>query len=371
MPSDTHAVEGGKATSGMARKGSQKESSAIRLSEFLKKPPTEPKPVYILRGTDPYLLSQARQAIRAQVLGPGDPGMALMEVDGPDAVLADVLDALRTPPFLAPRRLVGVREADPFITQHRAVLERYLTEPSPCGSLCLEVESWNESTNLAKQVTKVGLLIQCEAADPAAIPGWLRHEAQTRYQKTLTPAAAQMLTEYLGPDFAALTSAVDMLALYAGASPTIDAPDVDALVARGHHERIWALCDATAERNLPRALELLDAFWTEGMAAPQIVGAMRPTFRQLVRARALSRRMSLDDAMARAGVPYFARNRVRGMVRALSDAHLAAAYQTLVDADLQSKTMPDDRLAMETMIHRLCNPEAARFSGSPGSGPAD
>jgi DNA polymerase III delta subunit len=168
-----------------------------------------------------------------------------------------------------------------------------------------------------------------------------------------------MLVEYLGLDFAALLAALDMLALYTEAGTVIDTPQVDALIARGHHERVWALCDAVAEGQIPRALELLDAFWAEGMVAPQIVGLLRPTMRQLVRTKAFSRRMALDAALSKAGVPYPAQARVRRALAAFSDDHLAAAYQALVDADLEAKTTPNDRLAMETMVHRLCLPQAA------------
>jgi DNA polymerase-3 subunit delta len=344
-----------------------KKSSGMRLSDFLAEKGAVARPIYVLRGTDPYLLDQARRHVRAQTVGDADPGMAVVEANGTDAVLADVMDSLRTLPFLAPRRLVIVREAEDFLEKParrgekiRDVLLDYLEKPAPTGSLCLEVSSWNDSTNLAKRVAEKGVLVACELKDPAVLPAWLRSEALKRYKKKLSSGAAQMLIEHLGTDFASLLSALDALALYAGAAETIDSPDVDALVARGHHERVWALCDAVSERKVARALELLDIFWTEGMVAPQIVGLLRPTLRQLLRVRALSRKMSPDAAMEKVGVNYYARDRVRNAAKAFSDAHLADAYQALVDADLEAKTTPNDRLVMETLIHRLCLPEAAR-----------
>jgi DNA polymerase III subunit delta len=311
-------------------------------------------PIYVLRGTDPFLLDQGRAAVRRRTIGDADPGMALMEVLGADAQLGDVLDAVRTLPFLAPHRLVLIREADEFIDEHtREVLLKYLESPSATGSLCLESSTWNETTRLAKKVAEVGVVVSCEITDLSKIPSWLRNEAKKRYAKELTPGAAQMLVEYLGSDFASLVAALDMLALYAASAPGIDAPEVDALIARGHHEMIWSLCDAIADRRLAKALELLDTFWTEGMVAPQIIGAIRPTFRMLVRVKALTGRMGLDPAMNAAAVPYPARDRVRRAVAQMSEAALAEAYQALVDADLEAKSTPNDRLAMETLIHRL------------------
>jgi DNA polymerase-3 subunit delta len=256
--------------------------------------------------------------------------------------------------LLAPHRLVTIREADAFLDEHsRDVLLKYLEAPSSTGSLCLEADTWNESTRLAKRVAEIGVVVLCESSNPAQIPPWLQKQAKERYGKALTHGAAQMLVEFLGQDYAALLTALDMLALFVASSPTIDTPEVDALIARGHHELVWALCDAVAERRIAKALELLETFWTEGMKAPQIVGVLRPTFRQLIRVKTLAKRTSLDQAMNAAAVPYPARDRVRRAVQALSEAALADAYQALVDADLEAKSTPNDRLAMETLIHRL------------------
>jgi len=293
--------------------------------------------------------------------------MAVAEFVGADAQLADVLDAVRTLPFLAPRRLALVREADDFLSPRgsgservRDALVKYLEAPAPTGSLCLEVATWSEATRLAKRVAEVGVVVACEAGQPDKIPGWLQTQARKAFRKTLSYGAARMLQEHLGPDFAALTNALEMLALYVGDAPAIGEAEVDALVARGHHERVWELCDAVAEQRLTAALALLDAFWTEGMQAPQFAGLLRSTFRQLVRVQALAGRMSLDDAMRQAGVPWAAANRVRRAIQAFSEADLADAYQALVDADLECKTTANERLALETLIHRLANPAAAR-----------
>jgi DNA polymerase-3 subunit delta len=346
----------------MAKRSGKKKDDARRLSNFTKhKTRAEPVPVYVLRGTDPFLMDKGRATVRDRTIGDADPGLALAEFDGAEAGLADVLDALRTLPFLADRRLVLVRDAESFINADtRPYLEKYLDDPSPTGVLCLEVGSWNASTRLAKKVAQVGLVVACEADRPNVIPRWLQGEARKQYDKTLTFEAAQMLQAFLGDDFAALVHALDALALYVGDAGTIEAAHVDTLVARGHHERVWDLCDAVADGRVARALELLDVFWTEGMAAPQIVGLLRPTYRQLIRVRALAEQMDLEAAMDRARVHRAAFDRVRRAVDRFSADDLADAYQALVDADLAAKTRPDDRMTMETLIHRLSHPHETR-----------
>jgi len=346
----------------VARRSPKRDTAARRLGAFLKeKAAGPPAPIYVLQGTDPYLLEQGRSAVRRRVLGETDPGLALAQFEGAETPLAEVLGALRTLPFLAERRLVVVRGADAFLdSRTRPALERYLENPAPTGVLCLEVASWPAHTRLARRVAEVGVLVLCETDRPEKIPGWLRRQAKERYGKDLAPEAARLLYDYLGDDFGTLLHALEAVALYAAEADRIGLEAVDALVARGHHETVWALCDAVAEGRVARALELLDLFWAEGMAAQQIVGLLRPTYRQLLRAADLARSMPLEEAMVRAGVPRPAMARVRGALQRFTPGDLADAYQALVDADLAAKTRPGDRMTMETLIHRLCHPRETR-----------
>ncbi len=342
----------------------------IRLSDFLTElKGAEPAPVYVLVGDDPYLLGQARDAITRCVFADEDPGLGMEEFDGLDASPGEVFDALRTPPLLASRFLVFVRQADAyrrqpstaFVSRARSGLEAYLAAPSPTAVLCLEVGSWNPSTKLGKLVAEKGRAVRCEADRPDRLPNWLVGEAKGQYGKELTYAAAFSLVEYLGPNIGDLVAALDRLDLYTGEAEAIDEPDVDAVVARGHHDRIWDLCDALAGRKVGRAMALLDGFWAEGVGGPQIVGLLRSELRALVKVKAYLRSMSLDRAMREAGVPRPAMTRVRGAAQAFSEDHLADAFQAMVEADLALKTTSgQDRLAIETLIHRLCNPVLAR-----------
>ncbi len=339
----------------------------MRVSEFQKAlKGAEPRSVYVLTGSDPYLLRQARDAIRAAVLGDADPALALMQVDGPQSETAGVLDALRTPPFLAPKRLVIVREADKFVQRARGALEKHFAANDPPGCLVLESLGWNASTKLGKRVAEIGTVVACEADRPDALPGWLAARAKEA-GKPMSREAARMLPEYLGTDMASLLGALEQLVLYVGDAEQITEKDVDAVVARGHHERVWALCDAVGEGNLPRALELLDAFLAEGMVVPQLVGLLRREVRQMVQVGALARRMSVDMALREARVHPAAAPRLRKALTKLSPAQLADKLQALVDADLAAKTGTDDRVAMETLIHRLCGPGASRALARTGN----
>src|ERR1051325_5813762 len=122
-----------------------------------------PAPVYVVHGAEAFLKRQAVTEIIDKVLGNADRSLAFSEYDGSAWVeLASVLDDLRTLPFLAERRLVFVRDADTFITNHRQALEDYLENISPTGVLLIECRSFPGNTRLAKRAAAIGESIKCE-----------------------------------------------------------------------------------------------------------------------------------------------------------------------------------------------------------------
>src|SRR5215831_14225627 len=110
------------------------------------------QPVYVLHGDEDFLKRQVLEALQPLVLGPSDRAFGLSTHAGDKAAFAAVHDELQTLPFLAPRRLVVVENADPFVTRYRAALEKYVARPAPHGVLVLDVKSWPANTRLAKAV---------------------------------------------------------------------------------------------------------------------------------------------------------------------------------------------------------------------------
>ena len=110
------------------------------------------QPVYVLHGDEDFLKRQVLDALQELVLGPDRDSFGISTHAGDKAAFAAVHDELQTLPFLAPRRLVVVEAADPFVTRYRAPLEKYVARPAPAGVLVLEVRSWPANTKLAKLV---------------------------------------------------------------------------------------------------------------------------------------------------------------------------------------------------------------------------
>lgn len=328
--------------------------------EFLRKtPPSAAKPVYAVFGDDPYLRREAIDLIVRAALGPDPDTTAVNRLAGDRAELADVLDELRTLPFLSKRRLVIVENADPFITAHRAELEAYVEHPSATGTLVLVPKTWPSNTRLAKAVTKVGESIDCKAPREAELPDWLIRLAKDQENATLDPDAARLLVELVGPEVGLLASEVGKLATYVGKSAKIRRQDVAQMVGAGRVETIWRVLDAATTGKAASALDDLDRLLTSGEHPVGLLAAMSASLRKLHHAGALrAARRDLADACREAGMPPFAVEQTRKQHAHLGPRRVDALPAMLLRADLDLKggSQLEPRVVLERFLLTLAQP---------------
>ncbi|MBN1345267.1 MAG: DNA polymerase III subunit delta [Phycisphaerae bacterium] len=303
-----------------------------------------PKPVYAVYGPDAFLRRQAIDQIAKQVLGEDPPPMARVDVNGPEASLADVLDEVRTLSFLATIRMVVVNDADSFITKHREALERYVAEPCGTGVLVLVASVMNRQWRLTKGVEKVGRLIECKAPPPWERDRWVSTRAKQTYGKAMQPADAQTLVEMVGDDMAQLDAELAKLTIYVGDRPTITAADIEALVGFTRPENIFRMTDALADSNAAMAMRVWrQTLATDNQAGFRAIGGIAWAVRQMISAK--------SGAAARAS---------RSTTRAASRFSLEQLHDMLVQllaADIASKTgLGTVESAVERFIVRQCAP---------------
>jgi len=226
--------------------------------------------------------------------------MARVDMDGPTAELADVLDEARTLSLLAEVRLVIVRDADAFITKHREALERYAAAPSATGVLVLVCKVMNKQWRLTKAIQKVGRLIECKAPPRRERDRWLVGRAGQAYGKTMQGSAARALVEQAGDDMAGLDAELAKLAVYVGDRETITAADVEALVGLTRPENVFRMTDAVAAGDAATAIGVWrQTLATDNQAEFRAVGGIAWAIRQMIAAKQGAQR-GVNPATARA-----------------------------------------------------------------------
>ncbi len=324
------------------------------------------RPVYALAGDEPFLKRQALAALRTLVLGPEGEGLGPTTFPGDKATRAAVFDELATLPFLGPRRLVIVEEADPFVTRERAWLEKYVAAPA-AGVLVLEVQSWPSNTRLAKLLSDDATLA-CKAPPAARLPEWCRGWCSARHGKELTPAAAQLLVDLVGAEMGQLDQEMEKLALYAGAAPRVEPADVDALVGQGRVENTWKIFELIGSGRAGEALTFLERLFEQGEDVHRLLGMFSHQLRRLAQAARLNARGTpLSAALSQAGVAPFAVRTAEAQVRHLGRRRLDALYDWLLQTDmgLKGSSALPPRTLLERLVVRIARPlEPARTGGN-------
>ncbi|HSV27018.1 MAG TPA: DNA polymerase III subunit delta, partial [Sedimentisphaerales bacterium] len=213
--------------------------------------------------------------------------LGLVCPDAAKAEIADVLDELRTPGLLMPGKVVLLRDADQFVSEHREILERYFDKPCPAGTLILSVSTWPGNTKLAKKLSAVGRLVSANEIKPPQLPDFIAGYAMQTYGKTMTRAASGLLIELVGDEPGRLAAEVDKLALFAHAAKAITADDIKTAVGRNRLFDVFEVISAMTLGDTETAVaRLRNMFRGERDAEYTVVGAFAWHFRRMFQAKA-------------------------------------------------------------------------------------
>lgn len=212
-------------------------------------------PVYYLHGEDDFRKEEAaRQLIEAAV----DPTTRDFNLDVRRAAELDgeqLASLLATPPMMAERRVVVLREIDAMKKDARASLDRYLEHPAPDLVLVL-VAAGGEKAKVDKALAGRTTAVEFEPLDERQIPQWIERHVVAELGTTIAPEAAALLQEAIGSDLHLLRAELDKLASYTSGAP-IDEHAVADVVGVHRGQTLGALLDAVLARDAAHALAIL------------------------------------------------------------------------------------------------------------------
>jgi DNA polymerase-3 subunit delta len=315
-----------------------------------------PQPVYVLTGDEEFLKLQVRAALTPYLLDDADPSFALTAYAGDQADWSTIRGELQTLPFLAPRRVVIIEQADDFVSERRSQLEKYVSQPSP-GVMILDVRSWPSNTKLARAIPDAATIV-CKAPKPAQLPAWCIQRANTAYGKKLAESAARLLTDLIEPSLGVLDQELAKLAVYVGSAAAISTNDVDALVGRSRGAETFKIFDAIGQGKAAEALAMLQQLLADGEHPIKLLGAFSWQLRKLAKAgRLMHDGMSMAQALSDVGAQFNMAS-WQQQIKHLGRRRLEKLYDWLIEVDLGMKgSSPlDEGAQLERLLVRLARP---------------
>ena len=285
-------------------------------------------PIYVLIGAD----DAAKIALAGEFLELIEPDLRAFNSDrlyGGETTGADVVDAARTLPMMASRRVVLLVHAERLLNPKKdseasardlEVLEQYVKAPVDTCCLVIVAESVDKRRSLTRQLMAKAVLVELAGpSDPAEAARWVK-DVVTKAGMTIEPRAARLAADRVGPDISRLRSDVQRLMLYAAGNSTITEADVKEVIAPATSQDDWAMTRAIERRSAGEALRELGLMIEAGAVPYVILGQLA----------------------------WFVRTKVPA-------AQAASAVEAVFRTDLAIKTSAGDpRVLLERLVVELC-----------------
>lgn len=311
--------------------------------------------VYVIAGKEKSLVGASYHQLLDELLEPSQKTTGLYLAD-PDTVQAcDVLDELRTAPFLTDKRVVAIKEADSFISENRQVLEKYFDAPCPTGRLVLTVNSWKANTRLAKKLTKIGELINVKQPKRWQLPQRLIEYAGEAHGKKLNRDAAELIVELTGDELPRLYNEIDKLALFADSEKSITQKHVESLIGHNRLFNAFAVIDAITAGRTTNAVERLRGMFAEDRTAEYtVVGAFAFHFRRMFNAKAMLEKGIPPGEIIKKLQIWGTQDKFFSQLRKLTLKQIGKYLQFLAQTDYAIKTgRAKAQIEMEQFVLRL------------------
>jgi DNA polymerase-3 subunit delta len=321
---------------------------------------------YYFYGDDEYLKDEmVRQLIDAAI----DPATRDFNLDirrGPSLDAESLASLLSTPPMMAERRIVVVREVNALKKDTRAALDRYLESPSSDVVAVLVSPAGVKGDAF---LTAKAAAVEFEPLTGDRVPKWVVHHVTTVLKTTITPAAVDLLISAVGNDLPQLAAELDKLASYANGA-AIDDAAVGAVVGVRRGETLGDLLDRVLAHDAVGALTMIDHVLAQPKTtAVSVVMALTTQMLALAWARAardrgfpaigLERELFslLKESGGITGRPWG--EAVSAWSRAVtswSSAELEGAIDALLAADfaLKESRLSSDEQVVASLVLTLC-----------------
>lgn len=217
--------------------------------------------------------------------------------NGRDSRAQAIVDAARTFPVFAPRRLVLVKDAHQIPAGEAEELLAYLREPVAETVLVLVGDKVDQRKKFFVELKKHGELVEFKKLYDNQIPAFVQQMSK-ELGKGFTEDALALFCRRVSNNLQEVHGELVKLAAYLGNEDLADVAHVAAVVSDTRVESVFELTDALGHHDTGKALRVLGRLLDDGTVPLVILTMMARHFRQLWKLREL-----LDQGTKRADIP--------------------------------------------------------------------
>lgn len=338
----------------------------IRLDQLEQRLAKSIAPIYLLAGSEPLLVQEARQSVIAAARAQGYEEREVIVVDrGFD--WQDELAAAAAPSLFASRKIIDLRLASgkPGVHGARALTD-WAEKPDPDIVLVLSFGSWeaaSRKSKWAKELDRAGVLVEIWPLKASQLPGWIAQRMAAAGLKA-DRAAVAMLAELVEGNLLAAQQEIDKLVML-GVDHVLGVADIEQAVANSAQFDGFRLAECALRGELAESLRVSAGLLRNHVAIQPVAAAL---YNELSLTRGL---MEVRDAGGDER-GYFSRARVWPMRQGpmkqaaarLAPGDMDEAFRCLSTIDLQGKGRApgDPWMSLDSLLLFLCRPRERRLA---------
>jgi DNA polymerase-3 subunit delta len=262
-----------------------------------------PSVIYWLEGEEEYFIEQLLSAAGENLLPPEQRDFNLTVFYGRDCQWTDLINACKRYPMLSDRQVVILREAQSMRDLEK--LESYLEQPM--SSTVLIVGYMNKKLDARKRFSKLvkekGVLLTTRKLYANELSAWAEQWLVSNKRK-MDPKALALLIDHVGDDLSRMASELDKLLINVPSNAVIGIGQVEEFVGISREYNPFELQRALAQRQLPKAIEIVQYFESNPKSAP--IQLILPTLYSFFSKSMLVFGGGGSNLAATLGVPVFA-----------------------------------------------------------------
>ncbi len=215
-------------------------------------------PVYFLMGEEGYYIDKISNFLTHHVLKEEDKAFNQTILYGRDVDAAAIINSAKRFPMMSEYQVVVVREAQ----QVRNIddLIYYVSNPlkSTILVICYKYKKLDKRKKLFKELEKSGVIFESKRLYESQVPDWI---SQVLKEKgiAIQPAAALLLTEYLGNDLQKIQKEIEKLVITLRAGEkSINTSHIEENIGISKDYNPYELQKALVEKNALKAFRIVD-----------------------------------------------------------------------------------------------------------------
>ena len=311
--------------------------------------------VYLFYGPGEFRVEKALSEIREALIPESARDFNLQIFDGAETVnAADIIDAARSLPFLASKRLIIVRRTDSFAPSALEFFVSYLDDPAPSTCLVFISEKADFRKEFYKKIRAIGGSVHFKPLYDRQVVPWLRRFAE-ELGLNITDRACAYLQGMVGNRLRDLYSEMEKLHLRYGSNRVGEA-EIKDLAINSRMYTIFELMDQISLRRHDGSLSVLNRYLEkEGRdAAFGIIGMLNRQIRLIIQIKSITEKgVSSPDAAKKLHVHPFLANKLIDQARKWSVTDLESAFFLLYQADKRLKSGSQPRLVLDHLLLSL------------------